>query len=62
MNLDTIEHAMAALAKADPDIARALPLVGRPSLASVIKALRRSSPPSLASSYPPKRPARLWAA
>ncbi|WP_083007723.1 DNA-3-methyladenine glycosylase family protein [Halomonas sp. GT] len=31
MTLDTIEHAMAALAKADPDIARAYPLVGAPA-------------------------------
>ncbi|MBE0400312.1 DNA-3-methyladenine glycosylase 2 family protein [Halomonas sp. FME1] len=31
MTLDTIEHAMAALAEADPDIARAYPLVGAPS-------------------------------
>lgn len=30
MNPDTIEQAMAALAKADPDIARAYPLVGAP--------------------------------
>lgn len=31
MTLDTIEHAMVALAEADPDIARAYPLVGAPS-------------------------------
>lgn len=31
MTPETIEHAMQALAKADPDIARALPLVGAPS-------------------------------
>ncbi|MGY0551680.1 DNA-3-methyladenine glycosylase family protein [Vreelandella sp. 2A-K22] len=30
-SFNTIEHAMAELAKADPDIARALPLVGAPS-------------------------------
>ncbi|MGO2243056.1 MAG: DNA-3-methyladenine glycosylase family protein [Halomonas sp.] len=31
MTLDTIEHAMSALAEVDPDIARAYPLVGAPS-------------------------------
>lgn len=31
MTLDTIEHAMAALTEADPDIARAYPLVGAPA-------------------------------